>query len=103
MNTIRPFFNKLLTILFVLILTLFVPCDIFRNFGSSLMLEAAELPYTQWHLPEGATARLGKGKLTTLFFRQMGRSSQSQPLSEFGFIARTMVKNLPCLLDTKKM
>ncbi len=72
MNTIRPFFNKLLTILFVLILTLFVPCDIFRNFGSLLMLEAAELPYTQWHLPEGATAHLGKGRVNDITFSPNG-------------------------------
>ena len=72
MNTIRPFFNKLLTILFVLILTLFVPCDIFRNFGSLLMLEAAELPYTQWHLPEGATARFGKGRVNDITFSPNG-------------------------------
>ena len=51
--------------------------------------------YTQWHLPEGAKARLGKGAITSnVQYSRMALGSRSAPLSVFGFTMPIPVKKL---------
>ena len=54
--------------------------------------------YTQWNLPEGATARLGKGTITgDIQYSPDGKLARALPvLSVFGFTMLKHIKKLTC-------
>ena len=68
-------------------------------FGFSISFLARSIfaqDYTQWGLPDGAKARLGKGKISEIAYSQDGNVSRLQVVLEYGFMMDRQVKNLIC-------